>query len=94
MLGKSVLWQPGTDHAGIATQLVVENNLAREGKTRNDIGRKALVDEIWKWKEKSGNTIISQTKRIGSSADWNRNRFTMDEGLSDAVKKVFITLYN
>ena len=94
MLGKSVLWQPGTDHAGIATQLVVENNLAREGKTRHDIGRKALVDEIWKWKEKSGNTIISQTKRIGSSADWSRNRFTMDDGLSDAVKKVFITLYN
>ena len=94
MLGKSVLWQPGTDHAGIATQLVVENNLAREGKTRHDIGRKALVDEIWKWKEKSGNTIISQTKRIGSSADWNRNRFTMDDGLSDAVKKVFITLYD
>ena len=73
---------------------MVENNLAREGKTRHDIGRKALVDEIWKWKEKSGNTIISQTKRIGSSADWNRNRFTMDDGLSDAVKKVFITLYN
>ncbi|MDG2158584.1 MAG: valine--tRNA ligase [Gammaproteobacteria bacterium] len=94
MLGKSVLWQPGTDHAGIATQLVVENNLAREGKTRHDIGRKSLVDEIWKWKEKSGNTIISQTKRIGSSADWDRNRFTMDDGLSDAVKKVFITLYN
>ena len=94
MLGKSVLWQPGTDHAGIATQLVVENNLSKKGKTRHDIGRKKLVDEIWKWKEQSGNTIISQTKRIGSSADWNRNRFTMDEGSNEAVKKVFIKLYN
>ena len=94
MLGKSVLWQPGTDHAGIATQLVVENNLSKNGKTRNSIGREALVNEIWKWKEQSGNTIISQTKRIGSSADWNRNRFTMDDGLSDAVKKVFIELYD
>ena len=93
MLGKSVLWQPGTDHAGIATQLVVENNLSLKGKTRHDIGREALVDEIWKWKEKSGNTIIAQTKRIGSSADWNRNRFTMDDGLNNAVKKVFIKLF-
>ena len=94
MLGKSVLWQPGTDHAGIATQLVVENNLIKKGKTRHDIGRKNLIEEIWKWKEQSGNTIISQTKRLGSSADWDRNRFTMDEGLSEAVKKVFIELYN
>ena len=94
MLGKSVLWQPGTDHAGIATQLVVENNLIKKGKTRHDIGRKKLIEEIWNWKEQSGNTIISQTKRLGSSADWDRNRFTMDEGLSDAVKKVFIELYN
>tara|TARA_B100000035_G_scaffold121098_1_gene102901 strand:- start:5846 stop:8395 length:2550 start_codon:yes stop_codon:yes gene_type:complete len=94
MLGKSVLWQPGTDHAGIATQLVVENNLRKNGKTRHDIGRDALVDEIWKWKEQSGNAIISQTKRLGSSADWNRNRFTMDDGSNEAVKKVFIELYN
>ena len=94
MLGKSVLWQPGTDHAGIATQLVVENNLRKNGKTRHDIGRDALVDEIWKWKEQSGNAIISQTKRLGSSADWNRNRFTMDDGSNEAVKKVFIKLYN
>tara|TARA_B100001564_G_scaffold359638_1_gene382184 strand:+ start:1935 stop:4679 length:2745 start_codon:yes stop_codon:yes gene_type:complete len=94
MLGKSVLWQPGTDHAGIATQLVVENNLSKIGKTRQDIGREKLVDEIWKWKEQSGNTIISQTKRLGSSADWKRNRFTMDDGLNEAVKKVFISLYN
>ena len=93
MLGKSVLWQPGTDHAGIATQIVVENNLKLKGKTRNQIGREGLIKEILKWKEKSGNTIINQTKRIGSSADWDRNRFTMDESLSDAVKKVFISLY-
>jgi len=93
MLGKSVLWQPGTDHAGIATQLVVENNPRKTGKTRHEIGRKGLIDEIWKWKEHSGNTIISQTKRLGSSADWNRNRFTMDDGSNEAVKKVFIKLY-
>ena len=93
MLGKSVLWQPGTDHAGIATQLVVENNLRKIGKTRHEIGRKGLIDEIWKWKEHSGNTIISQTKRLGSSADWNRNRFTMDDGSNEAVTKVFIKLY-
>ncbi len=93
MLGKSVLWQPGTDHAGIATQLVVENNLAKNDITRHDIGREKLVEEIWKWKEQSGNTIINQTKRLGSSADWDRNRFTMDDGLSDAVRKVFIELY-
>ena len=93
MLGKSVLWQPGTDHAGIATQLVVENNLAKKNITRNDIGREKLIEEIWKWKEESGNTIIQQTKRLGSSADWERNRFTMDEGLSKAVRKVFVDLY-
>ena len=93
MLGKSVLWQPGTDHAGIATQIVVENNLKLQGKTRKNLSRKKLIEEIWKWKEKSGNTIINQTKRIGSSADWTRNRFTMDKNLSDAVKKVFISLY-
>ena len=75
MLGKSVLWQPGTDHAGIATQIVVENNLKLQGKTRKNLSRKKLIEEIWKWKEKSGNTIINQTKRIGSSADWTRNRF-------------------
>ena len=93
MLGKSVLWQPGTDHAGIATQLVVENNLAKKNIVRDDIGRDKLIEEIWKWKEESGNTIIQQTKRLGSSADWSRNRFTMDEGLSKAVRKVFIDLY-
>ena len=93
MLGKSVLWQPGTDHAGIATQIVVENNLKQQGKSREKMKRNDLIKEIWKWKEKSGNTIINQTKRIGSSADWSRNRFTMDEGLSDSVKKVFIELY-
>ena len=93
MLGKSVLWQPGTDHAGIATQLVVENNLQKKGITKNKIGRDKLIDEIWKWKEQSGDAIIKQTQRIGSSADWERNRFTMDEELSDAVSKVFIKLY-
>ena len=76
MLGKSVLWQPGTDHAGIATQIVVENNLKQQGKSREKMKRNDLIKEIWKWKEKSGNTIINQTKRIGSSADWSRNRFT------------------
>ena len=94
MLGKSVLWQPGTDHAGIATQIVVENNLKQSGKTRQSLNRDDFVKEVWKWKEKSGNTIINQTKRIGSSADWKRNRFTMDDELSDAVQKVFISLYD
>ena len=93
MLGKSVLWQPGTDHAGIATQLVVENRITSSGKNPKELSRKQFIDEVWKWKELSGNTIISQTKRLGSSADWSRNRFTMDEGLSDIVKKIFISLY-
>ena len=93
MLGKSVLWQPGTDHAGIATQLVVENRISSSGKNPKELSRKQFIDEVWKWKELSGNTIISQTKRLGSSADWSRNRFTMDEGLSDVVKKIFISLY-
>ena len=82
MLGKSVLWQPGTDHAGIATQLVVENRLKSLGKDIKDLSRNQFIDEVWKWKEISGNTIINQTKRIGSSADWSRNRFTMDDDLS------------
>tara|TARA_Y100000768_G_scaffold385192_1_gene370795 strand:+ start:10778 stop:13513 length:2736 start_codon:yes stop_codon:yes gene_type:complete len=94
MLGKSVLWQPGTDHAGIATQLVVENRLEKSGKDINKLNREEFIDEVWKWKEVSGNTIINQTKRLGSSADWSRNRFTMDEDLSDVVKKIFIELYD
>lgn len=94
MLGKSVLWQPGTDHAGIATQLVVENRLSSLGTDINNLSRDEFISEVWKWKDISGNTIINQTKRIGSSADWSRNRFTMDEDLSDTVKNIFIQLYD
>ncbi len=94
MLGKSVLWQPGTDHAGIATQLVVENRLKSQGKNIKDLSRDQFIDEVWKWKEISGNTIINQTKRLGSSADWSRNRFTMDEDLSENVRDIFIDLYD
>ena len=94
MLGKSVLWQPGTDHAGIATQLVVENRLETSGIDIKKLSRDEFVHEVWKWKEISGNTIINQTKRIGSSADWSRNRFTMDDDLSESVREVFIELYN
>ena len=94
MLGKSVLWQPGTDHAGIATQLVVENRIKNSGKDIKKLNRKEFIEEVWKWKELSGNTIVNQTKRLGSSADWSRNRFTMDEGLSKTVQKIFIELYD
>ena len=94
MLGKSVLWQPGTDHAGIATQLVVENRIKSSGGNINKLNRKEFIDEVWKWKELSGNTIVNQTKRLGSSADWSRNRFTMDEGLSETVQRIFIELYD
>ena len=94
MLGKSVLWQPGTDHAGIATQLVVENRLKSLGKNIKDLSRDEFIDEVWKWKEISGNTIINQTKRLGSSADWSRNRFTMDDDLSENVRDIFIELYD
>ena len=94
MLGKSVLWQPGTDHAGIATQLVVENRIMNAGKDIKAFDREEFIEEVWKWKELSGNTIINQTKRLGSSADWSRNRFTMDEGLSETVRRIFIDLYN
>ena len=93
MLGKSVLWQPGTDHAGIATQLVVENRIKNTGRDVKALSREEFIDEVWAWKELSGNTIINQTKRIGSSADWSRNRFTMDDGLSKIVEDVFISLY-
>ena len=93
MLGKSVLWQPGTDHAGIATQLVVENRLKSLGKDIKGLSRDEFIDEVWKWKEISGNTIINQTKRLGSSADWSRNRFTMDDDLSENVRDIFIELY-
>ncbi len=93
MRGKDVLWQPGTDHAGIATQLVVERRLAERQMNRNRMGRKAFVAEVWKWKEESGGNIVRQLRRLGASCDWSRERFTMDEGLSRAVTKVFVTLY-
>lgn len=92
--GKDVLWQPGTDHAGIATQMVVERRLAAENRTdRRTMGREAFVAEVWKWKEESGGTIFNQLKRLGASCDWSRERFTMDEGLSAAVLKVFVALH-
>ena len=92
--GYETLWQPGTDHAGIATQMVVEKQLLEKGLTRQSLGREKFVKEIWKWKNKSGNEIISQLKKLGSSCDWSRERFTMDDGLSKAVIKVFVDLYN
>ena len=95
MKGKDVLWQPGTDHAGIATQMVVERNLAAEsGLDRKSLGRETFIEEIWKWKEKSGGAITEQLRRLGASCDWSRERFTMDDGLSEAVVKVFVDLYN
>ncbi len=93
MRGKDVLWQPGTDHAGIATQMVVERQLAEQGITRHDLGREKFIEKIWEWKEKSGGSIIGQLHRLGASCDWDRERFTMDEGLSKAVRKVFVQLY-
>lgn len=93
MLGKNTLWQPGTDHAGIATQMVVERQLNANGQTRHDLGREAFVERIWEWKAESGGNITQQLRRMGASADWSRERFTMDEGLSKAVQKVFVTLY-
>ncbi len=94
MQGKSVLWQPGTDHAGIATQMVVERLLDAEGKHRRDMGREAFLERVWQWKEHSGGTIVSQLKRLGASCDWSRERFTLDEGLSAAVREVFVRLYD
>jgi len=93
MDGFSALWVPGTDHAGIATQVVVERQLAAEGKTKDDLGREAFVERVWRWKEESGGTIIRQLKRLGASCDWSRERFTMDPGLSRAVREVFVRLY-
>ena len=95
MQGYDTLWQPGQDHAGIATQMVVERQLAEEGNIgRKEMGREAFLEKVWEWKEKSGNTIIDQLKRLGASCDWSRNRFTMDEGFHDAVLKVFVDMYN
>jgi len=93
MKGYNTLWQPGTDHAGIATQMVVERLLNAEGKTRHDLGREAFVDKVWEWKEQSGGTITRQLRRMGSSLDWEKERFTMDDGMSEAVQEVFIKLY-
>ena len=94
MAGYNTLWQPGTDHAGIATQMVVERQLNAENKTRHDLGREKFIEKVWNWKEHSGNTIYSQLERMGSSLDWSRERFTMDEGLSEAVKQVFVRLFD
>ena len=94
MMGDKTLWQPGTDHAGISTQLVVEGQLEREGLSRKDMTREAFLERAWAWKEESGGEITRQMRRIGSSADWSRERFTMDEGLSAAVQKVFIQLHD
>ncbi|MCR9212532.1 MAG: valine--tRNA ligase [Proteobacteria bacterium] len=93
MRGKDVLWQPGMDHAGIATQMVVERQLAEQGISRHDLGREAFVDKVWDWKGESGGLIFEQLKRLGATCDWSRERFTMDEGLSKAVRKVFVQLY-
>ncbi len=93
MQGYNVLWMPGTDHAGIATQNVVERQLAAENKDRHDLGREAFIERVWKWKAESGGQIIGQLKRLGASCDWGRERFTMDEGLSKAVRTVFVKLY-
>ena len=93
MRGRDVLWQPGMDHAGIATQMVVERQLEKEGVTRHDLGREAFIERIWKWKAESGGAIVGQLRRLGASCDWSRARFTMDEGLSAAVVKVFVELY-
>lgn len=93
MQGYEVLWLPGTDHAGIATQNVVEKNLSSEGISRHDLGREEFIKKVWEWKEQYGSTIINQLKKLGASCDWDRERFTMDEGLSIAVKKSFVDLY-
>ena len=94
MDGDNTLWQPGTDHAGIATQMVVERRLNAEGIKRHDLGREAFIDKVWEWKEESGDNITTQIRRLGSSVDWSRERFTMDDGLSNAVKEVFVRLFD
>jgi len=94
MQGRKTLWQPGTDHAGIATQMVVERLINAEGKTRHDYGRDKFIERVWDWKQESGGTITRQLRRMGASPDWSHERFTMDEGLSDAVMEVFVSLYD
>ena len=95
MQGFDTLWQPGQDHAGIATQMVVERQLAEQGEaTREELGREEFLKRIWAWKDKSGDNIITQLKRLGASCDWERNRFTMDEGFHEAVLKAFVDMYH
>jgi valyl-tRNA synthetase len=94
MRGRKTLWVPGMDHAGIATQNVVEKQLSAEGRDRHQLGREAFLERVWKWKEESGGTIINQLKRLGSSCDWSRERFTLDKGLSQAVRQVFVSLFD
>ncbi|MBF0356951.1 MAG: valine--tRNA ligase, partial [Magnetococcales bacterium] len=94
MQGKQTLWQVGTDHAGIATQMVVERQLEAEGKTRHDLGREGFVERVWQWKEQSGGNIVRQLRRLGASCDWSREKFTMDPAMSDAVREEFVRLYN
>ena len=94
MQGYTTLWLPGMDHAGIATQNVVERELAKEGLSRHDLGREAFVDRVWQWKAESGGKILGQMRRLGDSVDWSRERFTMDEGLSRAVQTIFKRLYD
>jgi len=93
MQGRKTLWQPGTDHAGIATQMVVERQLAAQGVSRHDLGREKFLEKVWQWKEESGGNITRQIRRLGSSVDWSRERFTMDAGLSEAVKEAFVRLH-
>src|SRR6266702_8214495 len=94
MLGKDAMWLPGTDHAGIATQMMVERQLATEGKKRQDIGREAFIKRTWEWKEQYGGYILEQMRRLGASVDWSRERFTMDEHLSRAVREAFVRFYD
>ena len=94
MNGFETLWQPGTDHAGIATQAIVEKNLAKENINKNNIGREKFLEKVWEWKEESGGLILEQLKKLGCSCDWSRSRFTMDEDMSKAVIKVFVALFN
>ena len=93
MMGDNTLWQPGTDHAGIATQMVVERQLNAQGINRHDLGREKFLEKVWEWKGESGGNITRHVRRLGSSVDWSRERFTMDEGLSNAVKEVFVRLH-
>ena len=94
MSGFNTLWMPGTDHAGIATQSVVERKLLKDGLTREEVGRDKFIEEVWRWKNEHGNLITTQLRRLGASLDWDRERFTMDDELVESVKEIFIKLYN